>query len=147
MDSSSQTDLIGALSDFQAAPSQRSLRGRIENLPISADSKSLLMDLAELTLTVSGKLIAIGRKILALAFDLAKKFQNVIFGVLIALLLSVVLAAVPLLGPAIAALLAPIMLAFGIAKGAIEDFRNMGVQTELDALKQRLAILSSHATA
>jgi hypothetical protein len=39
------------------------------------------------------------------------------------------------------------MLAFGIAKGALEDFRNMGVQTELDALKQRLAILSAHATA
>jgi hypothetical protein len=71
----------------------------------------------------------------------------VIFGVLIALLLSVVLATIPLLGPAIAALLTPIMLAFGIAKGALEDFRNMGVQTELDALKQRLAILSSHATA
>jgi hypothetical protein len=146
MDPSSRTDLIGVLADFEEVPSQRSLRGRIENLPISADGKSLLMDLADLTMKVSGKLIAIGRKILALAFDLAKKFQNVVFGVLIALLLSVVLAAIPLLGPAIAALLTPIMLAFGIAKGALEDFRNMGVQTELDALKQRLAIMSTHAT-
>jgi hypothetical protein len=147
MDRSSTTDINSVLADFEEAPSQRSLRSKIENLPISADAKSLLMDLAQLTLKVSGKLIAIGRKILALALDLARKFQNVIFGMLIALLLSVVLATIPLLGPSIAALLTPIMLAFGIVKGAIEDFRNMGVQTELDALKQRLAILSSHATA
>jgi len=147
MERSSKPDLNSIFADFEEAPSQRSLRSKIENLPISADGKSLLMDLAEITLKVSGKLIAIGRKILAFALDLAHKFQNVIFGVLIALLLSVVLATIPLLGPAIAALLTPIMLAFGIAKGALEDFRNMGVQTELDALKHRLAILSSHATA
>jgi hypothetical protein len=147
MEPSSKADLIGALAEFEEVPSQRSLRSKIENLAFSADVKSLLMDVAQLTLTVSGKLIAIGRKILAFALDLARKFQNVIFGVLIALLLSAVLATIPLLGSAIAALLTPIMLAFGIAKGALEDFRNMGVQTELDALKQRLAILSAHATA
>jgi hypothetical protein len=75
MERSSKPDLNSILADFEEAPSQRSLRSKIENLPISADGKSLLMDLAEITLKVSGKLIAIGRKILALHSTLPISFR------------------------------------------------------------------------
>jgi hypothetical protein len=138
------TILADNIALFETAPSMRFLQDKIDRLPISADAKSLLMDIAALTLTVGGKVLAFGRKILAVAFELANKFQNVIFGVLIALILSAVLATSPVLGAAIASLLTPLMMAFGIARGAIEDFRNMAVQREIDGLKDRMTILAGH---
>ena len=137
-------DLQKSVSIFENAPSTRFLQDRIDQLPVSADAKALLMDLAELTLTVGGKVLAFGRKILAIVFDLASKFKNVLFGILIALVLSAVLATIPMLGAAISALLTPLLVAFGIARGAMEDFGNMSVQREIDGLKQRMSILASH---
>lgn len=137
--------LSEVLVDFEKVPTLRGLQDKVDRLPISADAKSILMDVAKVTLAVGGKLIAIGRKILAFAIELAGKFQNVIFGVIIALVMSMVLATLPLLGPAIAALLTPLMLALGVGRGAIEDFKNMSVQREIDGLKQRMSILAAHA--
>ena len=137
--------LVETVADFERAPSLRALQNKIERLPVSADAKSLLMDVAAITLVIGGKVLAFGRKLLALVFDLANKFQNVLFGVLVALVLSVVLASVPLLGPIISALLTPIMLAFGILAGSLKDFSNMSVQRDLVMLKQRLDILATYA--
>ena len=57
------------------------------------------------------------------------------------------LAALPICGPAISALLTPLMIACGILRGAMEDFRGMAIRVEIDALKQRMEILSEHAIA
>lgn len=137
--------LSSVISDFEKVPTLRGLQERVDRLPISADAKSILMDVAKVTLAVGGKVIAIGRKILAFAIELAGKFQNVIFGVIIALIMSMVLATLPLLGPAIAALLTPLLIALGVGRGAVEDFKNMSVQREIDGLKQRMSILAAHA--
>lgn len=141
----SSTALAETISEFEQVPSMRALRDKIDRLQISADAKALLMDLAKVTLAVGGKVLAFGRKLLAFVLELANRFQNVVFGILIALALSAVLATLPLLGPAISALLTPLMVALGIARGAIEDFRNMSVQREIDALKKRMTILADHA--
>jgi len=133
------------VADFGNAPALRVLQDRIERLDISADAKALLLDLGAITLNVGGRVLAFGRKLLAIVFELASKFQNVMFGVIIALVLSAVLASIPLLGPAISALLTPLMLIFGIVRGSIEDFRNSSIQTEIEVLKQRMSILSAHA--
>lgn len=125
----------------------RALRSRIERLDISADAKSLLFDVAKLTVSVGSTLIAIGRKILTVVFDLVGRFQNVTFGVVVALVLSAVLASIPLLGPAISALLTPIMLAFGITRGALQDFRNASLQAEIDALSQKMSAMSAYMAA
>jgi tetrahydromethanopterin S-methyltransferase subunit B len=137
------TSFSTIVSEFEKVPSLRFLRDRIDRLPISADAKSLLMDLTSLTLEVGGKVLAFGRKLIVFALELASKFQNVIFGVIIGLILSAVLATIPILGPAIAALLSPIMVALGIAMGAVEDFKDMSVKREIDALKQRMTILAA----
>jgi tetrahydromethanopterin S-methyltransferase subunit B len=139
------SNLLATISEFEDVPSLRFLQDKIDRLPISADAKSLLLDLASLTLEVGGKALAFGRKLIVFILEVANKFQNVIFGVIVALILSAVLASIPLLGPAIGALLTPIMVALGISRGAVEDFRNISVQREIDALKQRMAILATGA--
>ncbi|MGQ0564830.1 MAG: hypothetical protein ACT4OK_07135 [Gemmobacter sp.] len=135
---------IAALAE---APTLRALKARIERLGVSADAKALLLDVAKLTVRVGAVVVAIGRKVLAVAFDLVARFQNVTFGIIIALLLSAVLGTIPLLGGVISALLTPLMLAFGIARGAMLDFRNASLQSEVDALSRKLDVLSAHATA
>ena len=107
----SSTALADTISDFEQVPSIRTLQDKIDRLQISADAKALLMDLAKVTLAVGGKVLAFGRKLLAFVLELANRFQNVLFGILIALALSAVLATLPLLGPAISALLTPLMVA------------------------------------
>jgi hypothetical protein len=142
--SATNFELQTSIADFAIAPPLRTLRDKIERLNISADTKALLMDIAVITLKVGEKIVAFGRKILAFVFDLAAKFQNVTFGVIIALVLSAVLASIPLLGPAIAALLTPIMLAFGIARGALQDFKEASLRNEIDALSQKMAVMSGY---
>jgi hypothetical protein len=136
--------LSSVVADFEKVPTLRGLQDKVDRLPISADAKSILMDLAKVTLAVGGKAIAIGRKILAFAIELVGKFQNVIFGVIIALVMSMVLATLPLLGPAISALLTPLMIALGVGRGAVEDFKNMSIQREIDGLRERMSILAAH---
>lgn len=137
--------LQASVAEFAAAPPLRTLRDRIERLNVSADAKALLMDIAAVTLKVGEKVLAFGRKVLDFVFNLAVRFQNVGFGVILALALSAVLASIPLLGPLIAALLTPIMLAFGIVRGALQDFKDASLRGELDALERRMAIMSAHA--
>lgn len=126
--------LSEVLADYEQVPTLRNLQEKVDRLPISADAKSILMDVAKVTLAVGGKVIALGRKLLAFAIELAAKFQNAIFGVIIALIVSMVIATLPLLGPALSALLTPLMVALGVGRGAMEDFRNMSVQREIDGL-------------
>ena len=133
------------IADFEKAPTLRRLQEKMDRLPISADAKSILMDVAKVTLAVGGKVIAFGRKILEFAVDLAGKFQNVIFGIIIALIMSAVIATLPLLGPVFSALLTPLLIALGVGRGAIEDFKNISVQREIDALKERMSIIAAHA--
>jgi len=132
------------MAHFDGAPSIRFLQDKVDRLQISADGKALLMDLAKLTLTVGGRLLAFGRRVLDFVFELANRFQNVVFGILIALVLSAVLATIPLLGPAVSALLTPLMVAFGVLRGSLEDFKDLSVQREIDVLRQRMAILAAH---
>ena len=137
--------LSTVIADFEKAPALRGLQEKVDRLPISADAKSILMDVAKVTLSVGGKVIAFGRKILEFAIELAGKFQNLIFGIIIALIMSAVIATLPLLGPVFSALLTPLMVAVGMGRGAMEDFKNMSVQREIDALKERMSILAAHA--
>lgn len=141
----SSAALADTIYEFEQVPSFRALQERIDRLTISADAKALLMDLAKVTLEVGGKVLAFGRKLLAFIIELANRFQNVLIGILIALALSAVLATLPLLGPAISAVLTPLMVALGVARGAVEDFRNMSVQREIEALKQRMSILAAYS--
>ena len=145
MSSAVPNSLSEVLIDFEKGPTLRGLQEKVDRLPISADAKSILIDVAKVTLVVGGKVIAIGRKILTFAIELAGKFQNAVFGVIIALIISMVLATLPLLGPALSTLLTPLMVALGVGRGAMEDFKNLSVQREIDGLKQRMSILAAHA--
>jgi len=125
----------GLLSD---PPSKRDLRDRINRLSISADAKALLNDLADVTVDVGGKVIAAGRQILAFVFDLAKRFPNTTFGVIVALIVSSLIGSIPLLGFVLGPLLAPMLLAFGLAAGALADLNEAAIRSRVSQLERHL---------
>ncbi len=141
------TALTEVLGEFQNAPSLTFISDRIERLDMSADAKSLMMDLARVTVKVGGTVVAIGRKIIEFVFALAKRFPNTLFGLIMALVLSMVIATIPFLGGVIAAILTPIMLAFGLGGGAMQDFKEAGLRAEIDALSQKMNVMAAHVTA
>lgn len=117
------------IKDVNTSLPERKLTQLIERTNMSADMKALLVDVSRITVKVAGKVIAIGRKILSFIFDLVKTFPTVTLGVIAALVISALIAGIPLFGPPLAAFLSPLLLALGIAAGALNDF----LSNDLDA--------------
>ncbi len=103
---------------------------------MSADAKAATATLIDLTWEVGGKLVEIGRAVLTFVFDLMKRFPHLTFGVLIALVVSFLIAAVPLIGPPLAAILTPLLVAFGLTLGAIEDMWNGALKKDVETFSR-----------
>lgn len=119
------------------------IRARIERMPLSADAKAILSDLAAVTLDVGGKLVAAGRKILSFVFDAVQRFPNTAFGVLAAYVVSALIASVPFLGVVLGPLLAPLLLALGLAVGALTDLKERAVAVRFERLEREFVALSA----
>lgn len=117
--------------------SRGEIHRRIEALSLSADTKALLMDLAERAQKVGGRLIEVGRAVLSWAFDLINRYPNTSFGAIVALIMSSLIASVPVLGAVIAPLLKPLLLAIGIGMGALTDLRTASIDARLDAIAEK----------
>ena len=139
------SDLVMVLRDMDASLSLRKIKSSIERLNCSADTKALLMDLAQITLTVGERIVAVGRKIITVAFDLVERYPNTTFGLVVGLTLSVLVSSVPLLGFLLGPLLTPLFLAFGLSMGALADFKEFGVRSRISELEQKFAIISNKA--
>lgn len=125
-----------ALIDLSNPPSKRYLRDRIDRLAVSADAKALLYDLADITLDIGGKVVSAGRQILAFVLDLVKRFPDTAFGVIVALVVSSLIAAIPLLGVVLGPLLTPLLLAFGLASGALADLKEAAIRSRVSHLER-----------
>ena len=89
-------NLEAAIKEANAALPNRKLHALIERTNLSADMKALLIDVASITAKVAGTVITIGRKILTVVLDLVKVFPSVTLGVIAALVISALIAAIPI---------------------------------------------------
>jgi hypothetical protein len=124
-----------ALAFIGTAEPLRAVLDRIDRLEMSADAKALLRDLARITIRVGEVVVAIGRKVVDFAFELIKAFPNTLFGVIVGLIVAALVASVPVIG----AMLAPVVVAFGIAKGALEDVKDSGLRGRVADLERAVA--------
>ncbi|AZQ67942.1 hypothetical protein EF888_12825 [Silicimonas algicola] len=130
------------IKDINASLPERKLIGLIERTNLSADLKALLADLAKITVQLGGKLVAIGRKILAFAFDLIKAFPTVTLGIIAALVISSLIAAIPLFGGVLAAALSSLLLVLGISTGALKDFTSDKLGARIESLVNSFSALA-----
>ena len=131
--------ISGSTSWADGLPTKHQLLERIDSLPISADAKALLHDLVSVSVEVGGRLIAVGRRIVAFVFDMVRDFPNTTFGLIVAFVISALIASVPIIGPILSAFLAPLLVAFGLAKGALADLQHRQITGRVKALESEFA--------
>jgi hypothetical protein len=130
---------LTVITEFDTPPTKARIRARIENLDVSADAKAILFDFIDTVVAVGGKVLAVGRQILAFIFDLCERFPNTAFGLIIATVISTLIAAIPGLGPYLAPILAPLLLALGLAGGAVADLKDAVIRSRILRLEQYYA--------
>lgn len=138
---SDETDVIL----FETTPGKKHLRSQIDRLDVSADAKALLNDLLEVVIEVGGRVISAGQRILAFVFDMMKRFPNTTFGVIVALVISSLIASIPLLGLVLGPLMTPLLIAFGLAAGALADMQDAPFRSRIAKLEQHFAAATADA--
>lgn len=58
---------------FDALPSKRDLRAKIDRLSLSADAKAVLNDILEVVIDVGGRVISVGRQVLTFVLDMMRR--------------------------------------------------------------------------
>jgi hypothetical protein len=99
------------------------VKSYIEQLSVSAETKAILFKISQFTITVGKTIIKMGKKILEMVIMLASKYKHAAFGLLLGALLGSLIAAIPLVGAALAAFLQPLLMIFGLGKGLWEDLK------------------------
>jgi hypothetical protein len=108
----------------------------ISRLPVSADSKALIMNISQVTVRVGREVLRVGRLVVSFAIDLAKRYPNTAFAVIIGLVMTGLISLIPWIGPFLAAFLGPILLIAGIAWGAANDLREASLRKRLELLEK-----------
>ncbi|KAB2919870.1 MAG: hypothetical protein F9K30_16895 [Dechloromonas sp.] len=121
---------------FDALPTKPNLRAQIDRLSLSADAKAVLNDILEVVIEVGGRVISVGREILTFVLDMMQRYPNTAFGLVVALVISTLIASIPLLGVVLGPLMAPLFIAFGLAAGALADLKDGPLRARVAQLEK-----------
>jgi hypothetical protein len=121
-------------------PTKHQIHKWLENQNLSADAKAIIAKLVDTTIAVGGKVIAIGRKVLSSVGRLMQQFPNTSFGLVVGSALAFLIGSIPVVGWVLGPLLSPLLLAFGIGMGALNDFRSAKLEADLAIIRQEYEI-------
>lgn len=113
------------------------LKSYLVNLDISADAKQLIDDLSKIVIKVGNHVIQFGKKIIEIVIMLVQKYPNTTFGLILGLIMTAIIATVPIVGWILSPLVGPLLLAVGLSLGYLEDLKDIG-------LKRKVAEISAH---
>jgi hypothetical protein len=136
-----KNDLESVLMAVNDSLSLRKIEEMLDRTDFSADTKSIVLQVASRTIVVAGQIIQIGRKIVSFALELAKTIPNTLFGVALALVMTALISGIPIFGALLAGLLKSILLIFGIAQGALADMRSGELGSRIENLLAQFAPL------
>ena len=136
-----KSDLQGVFLAMNDSLPLRKIEELLDRTDLSADAKSVVLDVANRTIVVAGQIIQIGRKIVSFALELAKTIPNTLFGVALALVMTALISGIPIFGALLAGLLKSILLIFGIAQGALADMRSGELGSRIENLMAQFAPL------
>ena len=125
----------------QSALTREQLLQRIDQLEISADAKLLLSRVSTVVIQVGEVIISVGRRILEIALFIAREFPMAGIGMVLGILIGALVGAIPLLGVVLGPLITPLAAAFGLLRGAFEDFKNKSLQHRIEEAVSQYAPL------
>lgn len=118
-----------ALDQIQTSPPLRKIKEMLDRTDLSADTKALLYDVAKITVKIGETVVAVGRRIIDIAYKLVTKFPNTTFGVVVAVVLTTLCTGtIGAVVPVLAVALNKLIFLLGIAAGAIEDLRQNAME-------------------
>lgn len=135
-------DLAVITEAITKSPTLRALEKQLDRLEISADAKALLRDLGRLSLTIGEAAVQVGRRIVGFILDLARRFPSTAFGVIVGVVITALIAAVPFIGPFLAGFVGPLMIAFGLGVGAIKDMGDAGLRSRITVLEDEFRTIA-----
>jgi len=108
----------------------------IDSLEISAEAKLIISKISVTTVTFGQRIVKVGKKIIEILIFLAHKYPHMFIGMILSSLLLLLIAQVPLIGSIIVGLIGPLVIAFGLTMGAIQDFKDNAFANKLgEAMK------------
>lgn len=113
--------------------SKKDLKQKIDNLDVSADTKSLLFTLATKVIKVGDVVVKIGQKILETVVKFVSAYPHTSFGIVFGAVAGVLVGSVPIIGWVLGPIVTPIMIALGLTLGAKQDFMDKVLERRLSA--------------
>jgi len=115
-------NFIGSMSQFSL--SDDVIKSMIDNLNVSADTKSLLYSFSKVTITAGKFILKIGKKIIDFICKLFNEFPSATFGVIFGAIAGFLVASIPIIGVVFGPLFTPIAMALGLLGGLKEDVKD-----------------------
>lgn len=103
---------------------ERELKAKLENLPISAEGKVLLTKLLKYTINIGGTVIKFGKKLIEITVYIFTKLTHLTFWTILAAILAFLISIIPGIGPIISPILSPILVVGGLSKGFYEQIKS-----------------------
>ncbi|MCY4541688.1 MAG: hypothetical protein OXB95_04720 [Rhodobacteraceae bacterium] len=127
-------DEPGALDLLKSiALSEEELLQQIDQLQLSADAKRMLYTVARTTIWAGKVVIRIGRKILETVMWLVRSFTNAPAGLIVGSVLGILVSSIPILGFTLGPFMTPLLVALGLAIGAVQDIKDKPLKAGIDS--------------
>ncbi|BAZ94201.1 permease [Thiohalobacter thiocyanaticus] len=132
-------EYIESMSIFRKADTE--IKKQIDNLDISADAKSLLYAFSSATIKAGEYIVKIGRKIIDYVCRILDEFPNTSFGMVFGAIAGFLVSSIPLLGVVLGPLVAPILMAFGLFGGLMEDLKDKALARKISEINGKFTPL------
>jgi hypothetical protein len=123
---------------WNSLPSKRELQARLDRLSLSADAKVLMGQLLETTADVAGRIIEVGRSILAFVLELQRRYPATFLGAIVGVTVTMLMGSIPILGVILGPLVGKLLAAFLITSGALADMRNSAIERQIELFTAKL---------
>ena len=111
--------------------SKKELQAKIDDLPLSADVKAFLYQIAGGVVRVGAAVIKVGQKVIEAVFSICEKFPNTTFGFIFGAIAGSLIASIPILGFVLGSVVTPLLMALGLMAGANADFADQALERKV----------------
>ncbi|MFC1560488.1 hypothetical protein ACFL3W_00930 [Pseudomonadota bacterium] len=131
------SSILSAIADLDF--SDERIREIIDQLDVSADTKSALYSVSRVTVRVGQTIVKIGRKIIDTIIALFEEFPNAGFGAIFGAIIGFLISAIPIIGQIFGPLVTPVLISYGLAVGAKDDIRNKDLARKIAMANQQFS--------
>jgi hypothetical protein len=103
----------------------------VDNLPLPAEAKAILVKLVDLTVTIGNRVLAIGKKIIEMILYLVKRYPNTTIGLVVGAFLGALISSIPFIGWILSPIITPLSLVLGGLIGLWRDLKDQSLRNEI----------------